>query len=60
MKAKRLEKPAKRAPEKAAAKDVAPRPERPSIAEQTRYACDPFEAFLEAYTQNPERWDGLE
>ncbi|HEX4053109.1 MAG TPA: hypothetical protein VHX86_02480 [Tepidisphaeraceae bacterium] len=27
---------------------------------QSKCACEPFEAILEAYSQNPERWDGLE
>jgi hypothetical protein len=39
---------------------TAPRIERREIVPQTKCACDPFEAILDAYAENPERWDGLE
>jgi hypothetical protein len=46
--------------EKKILEKTAPRIERREIVPQTKCACDPFEAILDAYAENPERWDGLE
>ncbi len=32
----------------------------PETPRPSKVACDPFEAILQAYAQDPERWDGLE
>jgi hypothetical protein len=60
MKPERPKEPPQPDPNKKYQTIFAPRPIPPKDPPQTKCACDPFEAILDAYAQNPERWDGLE
>jgi hypothetical protein len=60
MKTERPKEPVKPQATKVVRNDFHPPPEPIKTAPESKCACDPFEAILDAYAQNPERWDGLE
>lgn len=61
MKTERSEKPVNQQAQKPTATDeTVPCGEKPQTARPSKCGCEPFEAILESYAQNPERWDGLE
>jgi hypothetical protein len=60
MKTERPKEPEKTKKEEEYHGIFATRPTPPKEPPQPRCACDPFEAILDAYAENPERWDGLE
>jgi hypothetical protein len=60
MKTERPKEPVKRETKKSSRAEFVPPPDPAKTPPQTKCACDPFEAILDAYAQNPERWDGLE
>ncbi len=60
MKIERPKEPVKPETTKSVREELAPRAEPVKVVPQTDCPCDPFEEILEAYTRNPERWDGLE
>jgi hypothetical protein len=60
MKTERPKEPPKTQPKRDFKDVFATRPIEPKDPPQTKCDCDPFEAILDAYAENPERWDGLE
>jgi hypothetical protein len=60
MKTERPKEPVKTQPKKSVRNEFAQQSEPAKTLPQTKCECDPFEAILDAYAQNPERWDGLE
>jgi hypothetical protein len=60
MKTHKLNRPEQPPPRKSWSKESAAPTKPEKIDPQTKCACDPFEAVLDAYARDPERWDGLE